>query len=120
MFPFVKETVEVVVERFIVDGFAKEGVNEIPFLQLILELEERVAELEQADKGKVVADEEDDEEVGPAEDEVPDDAASIQQQGSQSAQFSSSSSSEESKWQTESADSKSLDSGSSDSDGYSP
>ncbi|KAK8939233.1 hypothetical protein KSP39_PZI011622 [Platanthera zijinensis] len=113
MFPFVRESVEVALERVISDGYAKAGVDSIPFLKLFPELKDKVAEFEQADKGKAVA--EDDEEES-ADEEV----ASSQQQGGQSDQSANSSSGESSSRTEPSAASHSDDSSNSDSGGYSP
>ncbi|KAK8936162.1 hypothetical protein KSP39_PZI012837 [Platanthera zijinensis] len=52
MFPFVKESVEVSIRRFIEQGFTKDKVKDVPFVKLFPEMESQVAAMERAAKGK--------------------------------------------------------------------
>ncbi|KAK8934404.1 hypothetical protein KSP39_PZI014275 [Platanthera zijinensis] len=67
MMPYVKEAVEVAVCRFIELGNTKEGVVDIPFINLFLELKKRVVTIDQAAKDEAEVDEEDEDEENKVE-----------------------------------------------------
>ncbi|KAK8945116.1 hypothetical protein KSP39_PZI007768 [Platanthera zijinensis] len=74
MMPFVKESIEVAVLRFIELGHAKEGVVDVPFFELFPELKRKVTAMERAARGEaaVSEEEEDEEETEEVEVEVED------------------------------------------------
>ncbi|KAK8952383.1 hypothetical protein KSP39_PZI004294 [Platanthera zijinensis] len=125
MLPFVKESVEIAIWRFIERGFAKDEVEGVPFVELFPELEHQVAEMEDAAKGKAVVDEDEEEdgeeEEEKAEEEVAaEDAGSTQRKEDKSAvSASSTASSDDGSPHSEFSDSESTDGSGTESEGYS-